>query len=373
MRFFIICCLATFAIHIYAEEPCTRFYNQSIRGQGIPAASVYAVLNSQRGTGCILGNTDSSGIEAQYQKLFQQSLDDVEIAIARGQLMDLMILEFEGLPSRICDLDTPDCVVGRHAENLKLLARNIETGRFDAISEKLDDWVPDEANGEVRKSSVSTRQFLEQQCKPDVDGLQCGTAVAIGAKVLRTSLAVDQLIVSHRSPIIGVNEQFLSGRDLEWNTYLNGASVQYPWELAVNSWRFQKSTARQENFPRAPDERIVFMHPSPAVEVIDTPASKGSAEAAIVLELAGYQKWAWHEGKQSNRWGVSAVLSLADIEGMDSIGYGVLVHTPIQNTALGVIWRDGDSGDEVGVVLNIDLARLLQQHGQSRLLRFLQK
>ena len=112
----------------------------------------------------------------------------------------------------------------------------------------------------------------------------------------------------------------------------------------------------------------MLLRPSPAFEVIDT-VDDSSTRAVIVVEVVGYQRWQWRDGQQHNRWGVSGIVSLADVNGVDTVGYGALVHTPIRNTAIGVVWRDG----EAGVVLNLDLAKLLQNYGNGDLLSFLQR
>jgi hypothetical protein len=94
-------------------------------------------------------------------------------------------------------------------------------------------------------------------------------------------------------------------------------------------------------------------------------------EAAIVVEVVGYQGWRWRDGKQHNRWGASAIISVADIKGMDTLGYGALIHTPIAYTSIGVTWRDGDDGTEVGVVLNLNVAKLLEKYDNNDLKDFL--
>jgi hypothetical protein len=365
--------LGWFAASAFASDPCGTFYQDSIRNADIEAANVYAMLNTQPQRGCILGATDTTGIEAQYQKLFQSTLPLEDVAIARGQLLELLVGEFDGVSQRICNDLTPDCVAGRHAEALSQLASGINSGEFDLINASLDEWLPVPPNGSIAISSVVLADFLESGCKAGISAPACAEAVEIAAKVMRTSLAVNQLIVSHRQPIIGVNERFLSGRDREWGAYLNGASVQYPWELAFNSWRFDKTTEDKDKFPRAPSSRWVLLSPSPALEVIDSPDDSHSKEAAIVLEVFGYQRWHWSDGQQRNRWGVSGIVSIADINGMDTLGYGALVHTPIRNTALGVVWRDGDDGSEIGVVLNLDLAKLLTQYNNADLRSFLKR
>ena len=107
------------------------------------------------------------------------------------------------------------------------------------------------------------------------------------------------------------------------------------------------------------------------VEYIDTPAGGSRAETAVVLELFGYEKWRYKSGKAVNRWGASVLTSFADIPGMDSVGYGLMLHTPVKNASIGIVWRDGDADSETGILINIDFAKLIQKYDGVDLDRFL--
>ena len=50
-----------------------------------------------------------------------------------------------------------------------------------------------------------------------------------------------------------------------------------------------------------------------------------------------------------------------------------MLHTPFRNIALGVIWRDGYDGSEIGVVLNLDLTKLLKSYDNDDLMSFLNR
>ena len=117
----------------------------------------------------------------------------------------------------------------------------------------------------------------------------------------------------------------------------------------------------------------MLFHPSPALEVIDSPIDGKSSEAAVLVEVFGFQHWQWRDGKQRNRWGASGIISMADINGMETFGYGVLLHTPVRNVAFGVIWRDGEDGSKMGVVLNLGTAKLLKSYRNDDLMSFLNR
>ena len=201
------------------------------------------------------------------------------------------------------------------------------------------------------------------ECQPGASSTQCRAAVDVAAKILRSAEATFQAVIAHRLPIIEANESFLSTRDKEWNSYFNEVSVQYPWELALNSWRFQKQVPQAERagFPRAPTHKLNALHPVPAFEYADV-GNEHSTQAAVVVELIGYERWRWREGKAANRVGVSLAASFSDVPGRDVVGYGVVLHTPVRNMSIGAIWRDSDTGDSINLIFNMDPAALIQQY-----------
>lgn len=355
-----------------AAEPCLTYHQDTIVPEADGPAQVWSLLNNQRESGCILGRTDTTGIEERYQALLGDDLPPDERARIRTDLLTDLLAQFDGLPSRLCDGLEPDCVVGRQQQALRRLAADIDGGEaLPEVQASLDAWFPQTFDGRMPAGDVVLADFLDQRCAAGVANDACADAVAITAKAMRAGLTVNQLIAAYRLPVIGVNEAFLSGRDRQWQTYLNEAPVQYPWELAVNGWRYQRATENRDQFPPAPDDQWVLLHPSPAAEAIDTPGGGRSTAAAIVVEVFGYQRWRWQDGERRNRWGVSAIVSLADLDGMDTVGYGAMLHTPLPHASLGVVWRDGDAGRETGIILSVDLAKLLQQYRNGDLLAFL--
>ena len=361
------------AIHAVATEPCMSFYEREIKGaEGVKVEAIHAKLKNEQRVGCILGDTDTTRVKGQYEKLLGKPTG-VDLGIERGLLLEMMLNEFHGVQTKICKGLTSECVAGRHLRALQSLDGQVKTRTFHFVENSRDEWVPADWDSNIAISKVNVAAFLEEQCKENIDKSACADGVTLAAKVLRTSLAVNQLITSYQQPVIGVSDRFLSRRDKEWDAYLNGESVQFPWELAFNSWRFDKKTDDKDKFARAPTNRWVLFHPSPAVEVIDSPVDGNSTGAAVLVEVFGYQRWRWRAGRHARRWGASGIISMADIYGMDTLAYGVLLHTPIKNAALGVIWRGGDDGSRIGVVLNLDLGKLLKSYGNDDLMSFLNR
>lgn len=358
------------------QDPCTTVVQDFIaQNPGVTGNSVYAILNRDRARGCILGPTDRSGIENRYQTLFSNTASSAQKAVARTEVFDLAVEEFSEWDGSICDsANDPVCMVGRHVNQIQELKASLVSSASDPDPGIVnqDNWFVQAATGEIRISNVNVSSFLADACATDVTDTQCRDAIALSGSFMRTSLAMNQVIAAYRLPIIEANAEFLSLRDREWDAYFNEISVQWPWELYVNSRRFTKKNRDQlGNFPRAPNKRWIVLHPSLGFEHIKAPGGDTSTGAAVFVEIAGFERWAWRDGQARNRWGLSVIASFANIPNMDGVGYGAFLHTPIKNMSIGAVWRDGDAGSETGIVANFNIAALLQEYGNLDLADFL--
>jgi hypothetical protein len=347
-------------------EPCAAAYDKQLKTLPPPlTGQEWLALSDERESGCILGATDSTGIRQLYLNL-QRLPPGADMTVTRTELFDRMLGQFDGTPSSVCDGNSTACIVGRHVDAIRRARELLSSGHPDAKEPLLsnDSWALNMADGSIRVSGVSVRSYLTGECKEGAASARCRSAVEIAAKIERSSEAMFQTIVAHRMPIIEANAVFLTTRDKEWDSYFNEVSVQYPWELALNGWRFQKDISREERagFPRAPEQKLIALHPSPAFEYAEAIGGEHSTQAAVVVELLGYERWRWREGKAANRVGVSLAASFTDVPGADAVGYGIVLHTPFRNVSIGAVWRDGDDGDSINLIFNVNLAALIQQY-----------
>jgi hypothetical protein len=347
-------------------EPCAAEYDEQLKSADPPGvAQVWPTLSSEMQSGCILGATDSTGIRQLYLNL-QRLPPGGDLAVARTQLFDRVLAQFDGIASSVCDGDSTACVVGRHVEAIRNARELLSRGHPNTADPRLSTsaWGVVVSTGSIGVSEVSLQPYLTHECAEGAGTAPCRSAVDIAAKILRSSEAMFQAIVAHRMPIIEANEAFLSTRDKEWNSYFNEVSVQYPWELALNGWRFQQKTPPPERagFPRAPEQKLIALHPLAAFEYAETSGGEHSTQAAAVVELVGYERWRWRDGKAVNRVGMSLAASFTDSPGADAVGYGLVFHTPVRNISIGAVWRDGDHGDSINLIFNVNLAALIQQY-----------
>jgi hypothetical protein len=345
-------------------EPCAAAYDAALKDFDAKPEQVWPLINGERQSGCILGATDTTGVRALYLDL-QTSLAGVDRAVKRAQLFDRVTGAFADLPSSVCDGNSTACVVGRHVHAIRQARELLNAGAPDLTDQRLSNsqWTIVVAFGTVPISNVDLRAYLIQQCREGSATPDCRRAVEVAAKILRSTEATFQAISAHAKPIIDANAAFLSMNDREWASYFNDVSVQYPWELALNSWRFQRQVPQdaRARFPRAPESKLIALHPAPAFEYAKVGNDRGT-QAAVVVELIGYERWQWREGAASNRVGVSLAASFSDVPGADAIGYGLVFRTPIRNFSIGAIWRDSAAGDSVNLIFNLDISGLLQHY-----------
>lgn len=335
---------------------------------------VYGVLSRERQSGCILGPQDTTGIEPLYQ-LLREAKSDAEKAVLRHRLLDLVLSQFQGLPSAQCEDDTPACSVGRHVGKVNQLVDALNSGSVD-LKDPLfqnDSWNVRVADGVIAISHVRLPVLLKNECATGIRKPQCLDAVNVAAKLMRTGEVMFQLVVAYKQPLIDANAQFLSERDKEWNSYLNDVSVQFPLELAWNSRQYTKGKSEMElaAFPRAPTSKWILLHPAPGLERIEVANGQHSTQAAVFLEVVGYETWWWRDGTATNRWGLSLATSFVEAPTANAVGYGVLIHTPLRNASIGIIWRDSDLGRKVNVAFTVDVAQFIEQYKSSDLKDFL--
>lgn len=342
---------------------CDAAYERALADDA-GAAQMWVSLNDERESGCILGATDDTGIRQLYLEL-RANPTAAERAVKRAELFGRLIQQYDGLTSGPCAGDAASCVAGRHRQAIVEVRDLLMNGDPDPKDPALasDRWGVVVRDGGIAAGGITLKPFLEKECAADVKSAQCRAAFDLASRIVRSSEATFQAIVAHRQPLIEANTQFLTRRDREWNAYFNDVSVQYPWELAINSLRFTRATPAEgrATFPRAPEAKLIVLHPSPGFEYADVAGEK-STQAAVVLELFGYERWRWRDGAASHRFGASLAASFADVPGADAVGYGVILHLPFRHITVGAMWRDGDAGDSINLTVNADLAKLIERY-----------
>lgn len=365
---------------VYAQsEPCEKFYANQIKPRNFDGAWAFsAIYNEARNVnGCILNKGDTTGIAKLFNTLFSgKNQPELQIRDKQIKIINLVLTDMESDINGECSQQNqPACLLKHEISKVEELRTDLESTLVDAKNPLLqqNNWVV-KSDGRQLITGDNLSTFLQGQC-PALASDKCKTAVLVVAKIIRSGEAMAQLSTHYKLPIIGQNKKFLSSRDKEWDTYFNGISVQYPWELGINSYIYTRNKTDEQlsKLPAPPNSKLIIMHPSIGYERINTPEKEGSLVGTVLVELIGYERWDWNLGEAKNRWGGSLVVSFADIKGMDSAGYGFMIHTPIKNTSIGIIRRDGVYGEETGVFVNFDISRLLVQYKDRDLIKFLSR
>jgi hypothetical protein len=121
-----------------------------------------------------------------------------------------------------------------------------------------------------------------------------------------------------------------------WTAYFHGTLPQYWWEVALNGRlmedKFCKTDSRNGNplgFCEVPTSQVILLHPGAAVQWVNGADGANDLKAALAIEVAGYNRWAWNGGTVPRRQlGVGLVAAYADRGGSVSrnLSYGVAFH-----------------------------------------------
>jgi hypothetical protein len=343
-------------------------------------AEVYGQANPK---GCINGSQDESGISQLYKALQSgkangNPLSDEQKLEYQVRVFFLIKRDLNFAINSCDEIGVIGCqIVNRQRDFIEELEESTVTSDI-SYSSKLripNNWQFDN-DGNQKLSDDNLVDYLNgSACKVDLTSDSCKNALKVTAKLLRASETMIQMASTYNRTIIGQNKAFLSARHSEWDQYFNQVSVQYPWELAINSalYNSDRSDDALARFPQPPNKKLIFLHPSVGFEYIKGPGGESMIAGSVLLEVLGGEFWSWKGGEAKNRWGASAAASFAEISGMDTVGYGLVLHTPIKHASLGVVWRDGNDGSETGFFMNVDLAKLIMEYDDRDLMDFLSK
>ncbi|HZM33737.1 MAG TPA: hypothetical protein VFC18_04515 [Burkholderiales bacterium] len=195
---------------------------------------------------------------------------------------------------------------------------------------------------------------LNVMCPPSEPKL-CAEASATGKVVFRAAALVTRTL---QLSLTDEYEQALAAarlRKAKWDRYFDEARVQFFWELYANGLRYGRENRKAGGFAEPPHDQIILLHPGVGLEYVNDAPSGSRLQAALVIELIGYNRWTWSkQGKMENAFGASLIQSYSDRAGLASARPGIMVH--FQNKySLAYTRRDGVDG----LMLSIDLAKLV--------------
>lgn len=331
------------------------------------------VVQSGRVQGCILEGKDTSATAISIRENLRAgqvdsgkllvAISDVATDFKRYQNTTAIDCEPSALsnPSKL----STECLADWHLEDLSDLAFRLSIGNQDPDP---NNW--SEADGRYGRRGIDLTAYLDQFCNPvnpSSGEVACLKAFRFSVALVRSVDAAKEIVAYHYRNDYAEGRRKLLDRKMEWDAYLFKARSQYPWELFINGEIYQSSLCANHRsqdckagFPEPPKSQWIVMHPSAGVEYYeaDGTAIKGS----LIVELLGYNRWAWDKksSKHKNMWGASAILSFSDAKNAETLGYGVMVHTPVKGISVAYTRRQSENGNIDGVFFNVDVAKLFQ-------------
>ena len=186
----------------------------------------------------------------------------------------------------------------------------------------------------------------------DVDAVLARPGGRAAAEALtRAAHLAERASAPDQAAAIGAARERAVARDARWRSYFADARSQYPWELFVNSWRYEETVRKKDGISGPPAWQWIVLHPDVGLQYVSSAAAGDRFKPALVLELIGYNRWTWGgDNRPQNAWGASLVRTYADTASLPSGGWGIALHRHSKYTL--TLTRLGGS---TGVLFSIDL------------------
>ena len=174
---------------------------------------------------------------------------------------------------------------------------------------------------------------------------------AIAEALARATHLAERASAPDQAAAIDAARQRAVARDARWRSYFADARSQYPWELFINSWRYEETVRAKEGISGPPAWQWIVLHPDVGLQYVSSAAAGDRFKPALVLELIGYNRWTWGgDNRPYNAGGASLVRTYADTASVPSGGWGIAIHRNSKYT-LTVNRLEG----KTGVLFSIDL------------------
>jgi hypothetical protein len=168
------------------------------------------------------------------------------------------------------------------------------------------------------------------------------------------ALALDRMLSAYGAPARLDAREKLEEAVAEWDAYGDKSYSQYPWELALNSARFDAKAIHP------PRDQIVLMHPAVSLELAQRPGGTGPAIenlhrfTTVTVEPVGYISY-----RTGYEWYLGASLLVSIPEKELPLGAGAMAHIG-QALNVGYVFRSRDlaGNRRDGIIVSADLLQL---------------
>lgn len=336
--------------------------------QELAAVAPLTAVNRLSQNGCLGGELDANAFTLRVQRLFdtagriegqarRRQIKDVMLSVEEQRALILAVLRaaddyLATLPSAASPADAAEVARMRAEVQAAIRDRGADLAPGEGSPVRPESfWTWD--GPETGIAGIDVRaMFARADCGPGPRTAACARTQDAVEGLLRGAQLVRRSYTPLAAEAIQSAAARAAARDARWRSYFADARSQYPWELFVNSWRYESRVRRDRGLSGPPDWQWIVLHPDIAMQYVRDAAAGDRFRPALILELVGYNWWSWGaDHRPQNAWGVSLVRTYADTTSVPSSSWGVAVHRSNKYT-LTVTRSEGNTG----VLLSVDLA-----------------
>ena len=358
---------ALLSAHTWAQAPektCA-----ALRAE-LSAVRPLTAVNRLSIAGCLGENRDPDPATARAQRLFgtaarvegqeRAKIREVTLSPEERRTLTLAVLqnaaEYLGtLQSAASEVDKGD--VG----NLRSLVQQALRNRADGVQGDPTFWQWDGNEFALGRTGVDIPTLLARAgCDKTPRDAACASAQTTAEGLLRGAKLAERAYAADQAVMIDAAAARAATRDARWRSYFADARSQYPWELFVNSWRYE-SVLRKDGLSGPPSSQWILLHPDIGMQYVNSAEAGDRFKPALLLELIGYNRWSWgNDNKPQNAWGASLSRTYADTATLPSGAWGLTIHYNNKYSA-----TVSSVGGKTGLVLSLDLAGAVTQASQN--------
>jgi hypothetical protein len=353
---------ALLCTHAWAQAPVKTC--AALRAE-LAAVPAFTAVNRLSGAGCLGEDRDPEPATARAQRLFRTAarvegkqptpkIGEVALSPEERRALTLNVLqnahEYLGtVQSAASEADKGD------VERLRGLVQQALRNRADGVEwggRNPSFWAFEGGQDQLGSTGIDIRNLLARAgCNKAPPDAACAGAQATAEGLVRGATLAGRAHSVDQAQAIQAAAARAAVRDARWRSYFADARSQYPWELYVNSWRYE-SVLRKDGLSGPPSSQWILLHPDIGMQYVNSAASGDRFKPALLLELVGYNRWSWGDDhKPRNAWGGSISRTYADTASIPSGAWGLTIHYNNKYSA-----TVSSVGGKTGLVLSLDLA-----------------
>jgi len=359
-------------LHAQPQKSCAE-----LRAELAAVAPLTAV--NRLSVKCLGGELDANPFTLRAQRLFdtagrvdgqprRREIKDVALSAEERRALTLAVLRIAeeslgGLPGSAGGADASD--IARLRKALQRAIRDRADGVLageESPMQRAEYWAWDGLQAQLGDTGVEVpAMFARAGCDTAPLGAACVATREDAEGLLRGARLAQRAFTPDQAEALQAAAARAAVRDARWRSYFADARSQYPWELFINSWRYETRVRRDQGLSGPPDWQWIVLHPDVGMQYVRSAAAGDRFTPALVLEIVGYSGWRWGDDhRPQNAWGVSLSRTYADTASVPTSAWGLSIHRNNKYTL--TLTRHGG---KTGVLLSLDLAGAVTSASQA--------